>query len=160
MAQSRRRVYDLRHFRAGAKLAQIQRILCSWVTNSIVHGRKKSQYIYKKKLDAQKIFSNELLLPTTHVELIRRAPSLPAARRGVARTLTAVSAGWRWRGGPICRTTSNRSCTTRTKREIFPNNNDNTFFRNNSQKVWDFQRGHHHSAEERKRANRTGKQNV
>ena len=31
MAQGQRRVYDSRHFRAGAKMARIQRIICCWV---------------------------------------------------------------------------------------------------------------------------------
>ncbi len=32
VARGQRRVYDLRHFRAGAKVAQNWRTLCGWVT--------------------------------------------------------------------------------------------------------------------------------
>ena len=55
VTRGQRRVYDLRHFRAGPKAAQNWRGVCSWVVRSIeLHQRKKAHISFFLCLQAAK----------------------------------------------------------------------------------------------------------
>ena len=66
MAQSQRRVYDLRHFCAGAKVAQNWRIVCCW-------DKKRNVVVDSKDLEDSKqqegeTFQEYLITVTDHAE--------------------------------------------------------------------------------------------